>query len=154
MPCSFLKFGSLCGFKGGGLAFNACITQTGDEGTWYGYSQDIPGTTVDPTHVKDGTLWYAYKWKADGVFVMQFGDAGDEKLTGVDIVLITGPDNVKKSASWDDVNKYYTFTDAKMANDLITKYNAGELDEGCFKVEIMPDLFIHYDFASILWGTR
>ena len=129
---------------------NICVTQ-GNDGVieWYGaelttapntwaYGSISPGVTIE------GQLIFAYKWKADGTFIMRFGDIGNEPVTDTNIIIVQ-KENFSLALTWDIVNLYYSGTDQAFATDLITKYVEGA--DMCSLVQIIPDLFISYNFT-------
>ena len=140
--------------EGGDLA-NVCITQIGYDGTtWYGFSKDYV-STIDPTHANDGTPIYAFEWNAAGDFRIRWGDLGDQKLTGIDPILVYPKhQNDADLAYWDDIDKQYEFVNVKWATDLIEAYNTGNLTKGCFGMSGLPDLFLHYTYEVIETGNE
>ena len=148
-----VDFGLAHAGGGSGAVFktNVCITQ-GNDGivTWYGATlTDPPFGSINPTITVEGQTVYAFKWKADGVFRMRFGDIGNEPVTDTNIILVAH-DQGSLALSWDEANLYYEGTDSALATSLIAAYVEGE--DTCFRVQIIPDEFISYNF-DLLRGT-
>ena len=134
---------------------NVCISHIGYDGTtWYGFSKDYV-STIYPTHANDGTPIYAFEWNASGNFRIRWGTSGDTKLTGINEILVY-PKNQQDAdvAIWSDINKQYEFDNLEWATNLIQAYNDGDLTKGCFGMEGLPELFIHYTYEAIETGNE
>lgn len=129
---------------------NICITTIGNDGIWYGYKEGSYGV-ITPNAALDGIDIFSMRCKADGSFVLSFGDAGNDQLDNVKQIEVTHyqvPD--ANIALWDETETGYIFTDAVLADILIN----GGLDEICFWIEFMPKVLIDYDFSEILVGEK
>ena len=125
------------------LPDNTCFTTVLQDGDWYG--SDEPATNINPPNAADGTLYYSYRANAvTGEFRLRFGDAGDEELTNV-LVIIYSHDNREVGLQWDSVNKYYT------GDDLIAAQRIAALAglKHCFVNLVVPDLLQFFDFSEI-----
>ena len=135
--------------------YNVCITKIGYDGTtWYGFSKDYV-SSIYPAEARDGTPIYSFEWNSSGNFRIRWGDSGDQKLSGIDPILIYPKHQHDADlAFWDDTDKQYEFDNIDWATVLIESYNTGDLTKGCFGMEGLPNLFIHYTYSSIETGNE
>ncbi len=139
------------------LKTNICL-EVGNDGvvTNWGYVSAYDITSfgkATPDVTKAGQHVYAFSWDAAGNFTLRFGGAGNEIVPDVDSAIISwhSPEGANHEfiAGWDSDNSLYSGTDLDMATALIA---GGEIDQ-CFTMVLFPNLFITYDFATILRGT-
>ena len=136
---------------------NACLTTVGVSGTVIGYDKGLGIGTVKPEQAEDGTIWYSFTWDypaVKGVFSLTWGADGKHKIPDVDGILIKEPfGNKTWVATWDDTANAYLFTDLTKAGELNTMYDAGELNEFCFTMLILPTEFIRISYTEMLIGA-
>ncbi len=147
-----MKFGFNFGFlgKGGGASSNVCISSCGTDGTYWFYDSSTVGMGAsNPWETAEGTFFYSFKSDVNGKFIIQWGDAGNEKLPNVDNILIAYSNNGIKVAQWDDIEKYYTFTDLDLFNSMKAEFDAGTVDF-CMNLEILPSPFILITYAELM----
>ncbi len=143
-----LSLGSPLGMAGGGVQSNFCI-KIGDNaastlrGMHPTLIQATPGEVI-PTHTAGGVLVYSFYWDiTTGQFIMQFGDAGDEKLENTMQILAVGKQ--KLVLIYDEVEQYYTATDKEVSDGITAA--VGEVV--CFMFYVVPDLMIHYKYLEL-----
>ncbi len=120
---------------------NVCLT-LGTDLTWYGYDSSVPFGTTEPDEAL-GYFFYAFKYKATGEFEMRFGIAGNEQLPDVSEMWVVNQDgSYSEVLTWDETAMAYIGTDVDAASYLIT------LTDICLGFYLLPDTFIHYDFAT------
>ncbi len=99
---------------------------------------------VVPEYTAGGILIYSLYWDTTtGKFIMQFGDAGNEKLPNTVQILAEGTN--KLVLQYDEVEQYYTTTDKDVADSIITPVG----DVLCFMFYVVPDLMIHYKYIEL-----
>ena len=128
---------------------NICITNIGNDGTWYGYSEGVFGT-INPGSTIGGINVHDMRTKADGTFVLKFGPTGNEKIENVDYIhLRSSQIPATGIAAWDDANKEYSFVEIEFYDEMISG-----ITEICFYGEFVPVTLIKYDFSEILVGEK
>jgi len=135
--------------SGGGIVSNACLDIGTDGGTTYGFKSGSFGT-ITPTQTITGELYYEVTWNtATGDFILSFGVEGNTKLDGVSQIQVINPSGTKgKACVWDEVTTVYVYNDMDEVAGLPTT------GETCMGIFFLPDLFIHYDFATIMTGDK
>lgn len=124
-------------------AFNICIT-LGTDATWYGTDGVFGSMTPDAT-ITDQTF-YSLAWKADGLFYMGFGVAGNEQIPNVpDIKMYSKLQKAPLILAWNETTSRYEDTDSALATLLIADQTGGAT-EACFNGELLPVQLISYDF--------
>jgi hypothetical protein len=123
---------------------NFCITSVGTDGTKYGYIKGEFGE-VDPGMTVDGTPLYEWTYQADGDFIISWGDDGNTHLLDVDWILLKTAKNYTNVADWDDTTTAYIFNDVDAATSLI----AEDPSEICMSMTILPENFIHLNYATL-----
>ena len=124
---------------------NVCITSLGTDGTWYGYESGNFGTANPSANILD-QHFYSLKWKADGSFIISFGDLGNEQVPDVpQIFIYHKSQDAPLVAVWNDITTQYEGTDLALATTLIA-LQIGGATSSCFFVQIEPTHFISYDF--------
>lgn len=108
-------------------------------------SGSIYSGPIYPTHTADGTLIYDIQFDTStGVFIAQFGIAGDEQLDNVSIITLTYQKSYVLEMQWDEAGKFYTGTDLALAAELA-------LEDGnrtCFGMYVSPDQFLNLDLET------
>ena len=132
--------------------YNLCITIGYDDAVWYGKISGQIGSS-EPDEASDGTLLYSFKFNADGNFVMQFGDNGDEQIMdALSFNVYSEYYGGSRVAQWNADTLQYEFDDIAIATDLINKYNDG-ITEVCIFVSIEEGTALYYTYDTILTGT-
>jgi len=146
-------FNGNLGFVFGGrgvIKFNVCVTTLGTDGTWYGadgvFGEITPNATIT------NQILLAFKWKADGTFVVQFGLGGNEKIFDVpDIKIYSKFQDTPVLLVWNEINAQYEVSDNSddlaLATLLIAK-QAASVPRLCFDFEIKPVEIISYNYNS------
>lgn len=114
------------GFIGGGSSGeNICFDSLANVGTVY-------SSDVTPTHAADGTEIYNIQFDTStGIFIAQFGAAGDELLSDtLNVTISYGGDSVE--LYWDEVNDYYTGTNTTLATALALEVG----NQVCFSMSV------------------
>lgn len=139
-------FGYLFNPDGLGV-LNVCVEQ-GNDGDlvdgWYGFEYLTYGA-IDPITTKLGQRNYAFKWNATGLFVMRFGDLGNEPVPDVPNILVRSGNRISILLHWSASNLRYEGNDLDVATTLIANYVEG--NDTCSDVTILPNLVVSINFA-------
>lgn len=131
---------------------NVCVTQ-GNDGDLvngkYGFEYLAYGS-IDPEFTKLGQRVYAFNWDATGLFLMRFGDIGNEPIPDVPNILVRSGNRISIILIWSDINLRYEGNDLAVATDLIDNYVEGA--DTCSDVIILPNLVLDIDF-TLMRGT-
>ncbi len=140
----------------GGKQTNTCVINCGTDGTYWFYDSNTVGMgTATPFELADGTFWYSFKADATGKYIIQFGDTGVTQVTNVTNILITYGEGGVKVAQWDDVEKYYSFTDLELFALMKAEFDAVEPAGTygfCLDATILPSPFIRITYDEMLRG--
>ena len=151
-----INYGFVGGFgaAGGDYGFTSgvadvCIVIMGTSGDWRGHIAGT-GSEITPGYTYEGEEIYEYKWNiVTGEFIIAFGSAGDTELENVRGILIEHPKVPDRNvAIFDETDKRYEFTDLELAQLI-----AGDVEQACFDVLILPYVLIYYNYATISVGT-
>lgn len=122
-----------------------CINM-GDDGTWYGYEYNNFGSAT-PDEANDGTLLYSFKFNSDGLFILAFGEDGQQLLDNIYKIQIENILGLNRLAQFDETTNNYRFEDIDLANNLINNYSSF-----CCTIVVAEGLIIDYDYAEIEQG--
>ncbi len=126
-----------------------CILVMGTSGDWKGHITGS-GSVINPNATYMGLDIYEYKWNVvTGEFIISFGDAGNDEITNIIQLSVSHtarPD--RNSASFDDTETAYTFTDLDLA-----QWVGSDLARSCFLVEPQFEEILRYNFGTVTVGT-
>jgi len=132
--------------SGGSIVkYNLYVT-LGTDLTWYG-TDGIFGSINLTTTIKNQPF-NSLKWSADGNFIMQFGDLGNERVDGKKGITVKSETHGSVVLLWNNGTNRYEGVDLDMANSLISAQTGGET------VELLSVLIGFYgwvDESDIVW---
>ena len=154
LPQQFFAHGGGGGNPG---STNVCISDIGTSGGLQGYDVGLGIGSANPNTTVNGILFYGLTWQnpiVDGEIRIRWGVAGDEQLPDTDTILITNKNQTEAFVvEWNATELCYTSLEPAYTQLLIDAVDGGET-EWCFGMYFVPDLFIHYDFATLQIGEQ